>query len=228
MRIRRLLAACVLAGAAIVALPSVASADPGKAEAEHLRHCVEEALADTTGTTGTELQNELEDCHKAKSIVVPATAELLWGAIAFLIVAAVLMKYAFPMLKKTLKAREDKIRSDLEGAEQARLTAEQEAEAYRAQLADVNREAQRIVEESRADAERIREERLAATEAEVAELRARAEEDIRLATARAQTELQSRVKDLSIELAEKVVERNLDPDTQRALIDSYIGRVGSN
>ena len=80
MRIRRLLAACVLAGAAIVAMPSVASADPGKAEAEHLRHCVEEALADTKGTTGnSELQNALEDCHKAKSIVVPATAELLWG-----------------------------------------------------------------------------------------------------------------------------------------------------
>ena len=36
------------------------------------------------------------------------------------------------------------------------------------------------------------------------------------------------MKDLSIELAEKVVEHNLDADTQRALIDSYIAQVGSN
>ena len=47
-------------------------------------------------------------------------------------------------------------------------------------------------------------------------------DDIRLATERAQADLQASVKDLSIELAEKVVEHNLDADTQRALIDSYI------
>ena len=52
--------------------------------------------------------------------------------------------------------------------------------------------------------------------------RPRATDDIRLATERAQADLQASVKDLSIELAEKVVEHNLDADTQRALIDSYI------
>jgi len=58
--------------------------------------------------------------------------------------------------------------------------------------------------------------------------RARAQEDIRLATERAMADLQSRVAELSIELAEKVVERNLDRDTQIALIENYINQVGSN
>jgi F0F1-type ATP synthase membrane subunit b/b' len=40
-------------------------------------------------------------------------------------------------------------------------------------------------------------------------------------------DLRAQVADLSIGLAEKVVERNLDRDTQRALIDSYIDSVGS-
>ena len=51
---------------------------------------------------------------------------------------------------------------------------------------------------------------------------------IRRATERSQTELRRRVTELSIELAEKVVERNLDRDTQVALIDGYIARVGGN
>jgi F0F1-type ATP synthase membrane subunit b/b' len=41
-------------------------------------------------------------------------------------------------------------------------------------------------------------------------------------------ELQSRVAELSIELAEKVVEHNLDHETQIRLIENYINQVGSN
>ena len=64
-------------------------------------------------------------------------------------------------------------------------------------------------------------------EGDAAETRARAQEDIRLATERAQGDLQGRVAELSIELAEKIVERNLDRDTQLALVESYIGQVGN-
>ena len=69
---------------------------------------------------------------------------------------------------------------------------------------------------------------IARAETEAERVKARANEDIRLATERAKADLQASVKDLSIELAEKVVEHNLDADTQRALIDSYIDQVGSN
>ena len=40
-------------------------------------------------------------------------------------------------------------------------------------------------------------------------------------------ELRGRVAELSIELAEKIVERNLDRDTQLALVESYIDQVGN-
>ena len=62
---------------------------------------------------------------------------------------------------------------------------------------------------------------------DAAELRQRAQEDIKLATDRAMADLQGRVADLAIELAEKVVESNLDRDTQIALIENYINQVGS-
>ena len=40
-------------------------------------------------------------------------------------------------------------------------------------------------------------------------------------------DLRTQVASISIELAEKIVERNIDPSTQEQLIESYISSVGS-
>lgn len=224
MRIRRLLAAALLGGAMFFALAQPAGADPSTEANKELRECAEKALEGSNA----DLKNALDDCHKAKSIVVPAAPELLWGSIAFLIVLGVLVKFAFPTLKKTMQDRQDKIREDLEGAETARVEAERERDDYRSRIQASRQEAVDILEAARGDAERVRADIIARAETEANEIKARANDDIRLATERAQADLQSSVKDLSIELAEKVVERNLDPETQRALIDSYIAQVGSN
>ena len=137
------------------------------------------------------------------------------------------MKFAFPAIKKSLKAREEKIRGDLEGAESARREAEEEQRRYEAQLGDARTEGNRIVEEARQAAEQVRGDLIAKAEADAGEMRNRAQDDIRLLNERAMTDLQQRVGDLSIELAEKIVERNLDRDTQRALVESYISSVGN-
>ena len=228
MRIRRLLAAALLGGAMFFALAQPAGADPSKDANKELAECAEKAVNAYQKDSSVDLGAEIDDCHKAKSIVVPAAPELLWGSIAFLIVLGVLVKFAFPTLKKTLKDRQDKIREDLEGAESAKAEAERERDDYRAKIQDSRQESVEILEAARGDAERVRADIIARAETEANEIRARANEDIRLATERAQADLQASVKDLSIELAEKVVEHNLDADTQRALIDSYIAQVGSN
>jgi F-type H+-transporting ATPase subunit b len=165
---------------------------------------------------------------KARNPILPEGKEILWAVISFVIVFGLLAWKAWPAIKKALRDREDRIRGDLERAEQARLEAESSLDEYRRQLAEARNEASKIIEEARAAAEQVREERIAAIDGEIAEHRARAAEDIRLATERAMSELHGRVAQLSIELAEKVVERNLDRDTQVQLIENYINSVGSN
>lgn len=227
MRIRRLLLAGLLVVGVVVAMPTGAHASAGP---EEVFECVEKAIEDNTEGKTVDYEafkNDLDDCNKAKSLVTPATPEIVWGGIAFLIVLGVLMKFAFPALKKGLKARSDQISEDLEAASRAREEAEAEAAQYRAQIGDARSEGNVIVEEARADAERIRREVVARAEAEAADIRERAQEDIRLAQERAVSDLRAQVADLSIGLAEKVVERNLDRDTQIALIESYINSVGN-
>jgi F-type H+-transporting ATPase subunit b len=231
MHVRKLVAATGLAMVVSIALPAVAHAqDPGTKAGEHLVECVEEALTNNAAEIEAKdyegFENELEDCKKAPSLITPAVSEMIWGGLAFLIVFALLVKFAFPALKKGVKAREEKIRSDLEGAEHARQEAEEERARYQAQMADARGEANRIVEEARLAAEQVRHDVTARAEQEATEIRARANDDIRAARERAMSDLRGQVADISIELAEKIVERNLDRSTQEQLIESYISSVG--
>lgn len=229
MRIRRFLLAGMLVAGAAVAVPSAAYASTD--HAKEVYECVEKAAEKTApdrkkGDYETFL-NQLEDCNKAKSLFTPALPELIWGGIAFLIVLFVLMKFAFPALKKGLKDRSEKIQGDLDAASRAREDAEAEAAQYRSQIGDARSEASTIIEDARADAERIRREVVQRAEAEAADVKARAAEDVRLAQERAMSDLRSQVADISIGLAEKVVERNLDRATQEALVESFIDSVGN-
>ncbi|MFN8037040.1 MAG: F0F1 ATP synthase subunit B [Acidimicrobiia bacterium] len=229
MRIRRLLCAGLLAVTPIVALSvtatEAAAATPRAVKSGELRDCVEEALKKTKEA---DLKTAVDDCHKAPSLIAPATSELFWGAIAWAIVAFMLMKFGFPAVKKTLKAREDRIRDDLEAAEQAKAQADTELDQYRGQLADARNEANRIIAEARQSADDVKRDLVKAAEAEVAEMKARSAADVQRQTTQAMADLQARVGRLSIDLAEKIVERNLDHDTQMALVESYINQVGNN
>jgi F-type H+-transporting ATPase subunit b len=238
-RIRKVLLVGLVIGAALVAVPTTAHAagDHAKEYAECIAEAQEEAgltdesgEVDVEGATKTQLDdfdNAAEDCKKAKSLFTPALPELIWGGIAFLLVAFMLIKFAFPALKKGLKQREEKIRGDLEGAEHARQEAETERSRYQAQLADARTEANRIVEDARAAAEQVRQDAVGRADAEAAQIRARANDDIEGARERALADLRAQVADISIELAEKIVERNIDRSTQEQLIESYISSVGN-
>jgi F-type H+-transporting ATPase subunit b len=159
--------------------------------------------------------------------ILPATNELIWGAISFTILFIVLAKLAWPGLKKGLDDRAAKIRGGLDEAEKTRTEAQQILDEYKRQLTDAKSEAARIIEEARQAADRMRTDLRRQAETEVAELRQRAQEDINAQVQRAMADLHAKVAELAIELAEKVVERNLDRDTNLALIESYINQVSS-
>jgi F-type H+-transporting ATPase subunit b len=214
MRIRLFIAVTAIGLLGVFAAPGVAHAEPAS-EAEE--HCIE-LLEDG---------KKIDDCQEAPSLILPETNEIIWGGLAFLVLLLVMWKYALPPIRNMMKQRESRIREDLERAEQARTEAETELANYRRQVADARGEAARIIEEARQSADEVKRQIQAQAEADAAETRSRAQEDIRLASERAQADLQGRVADLSIELAEKIVERNLDRDTQLALVESYIGQVGN-
>ncbi|MBV9413023.1 MAG: F0F1 ATP synthase subunit B [Acidimicrobiia bacterium] len=169
----------------------------------------------------------IDDCQKAPSPILPATNELIWGGIAFVILFFLLAKFAYPTIKKGMDDRAEKIRTSIDEAEGARTDAQRILEEYQRQLADARSESARIIEEARQAADRLRQDLKRQAETEVGELRARAQEDIQAQVQRAMADLQARVGELAIELAEKVVERSLDRETNMQLIENYINEVGA-
>src|SRR3712207_2182317 len=88
--------------------------------------------------------------------IIPLWQELVLGVIAFAVLCFVLMKFVFPRMEETFRARVDAIEGGLKRAEAAQAEANQLLEQYRAQLAEARTEAARIRDEARADAEEIR------------------------------------------------------------------------
>jgi len=166
--------------------------------------------------------------QQAKNPILPATNEIIWGTLAFVILLIGMWKFAFPAVTKMMNDRTERIRSNLDSSEKVKAEAQQILDEYQRQLADAKNEANRIIEEARQTAEALRRDLMQRAEAEVAELRQRSAEDIAAAQDRALTDLRGRISDLVLNAAEKVVERNLDRDTNVALIESFINSVGAS
>lgn len=158
-------------------------------------------------------------------LVLPDIAELVWGVVAFVIVAWFLGRKVWPKIAQGVEQREQRIQGDLEAAEQAKTSAQSELEEYRAQLADARSEANRIIEEARQQAEQVRKDIQARAEKDAEAIVARAQETIEAERTRTIQELQGTIAAISIDLAEKVVGRSLDDKTQREFVDSYIRDV---
>jgi F-type H+-transporting ATPase subunit b len=171
---------------------------------------------------------KVDDCQEAPSPILPATNELIWGGISFVVLLVLLSKFAFPALKKGMDDRTERIRKDLDEAEGAKTEADRIREDYSRQLADAKAEAGRIIEEARQAADAVRRDLTARAEAEAQELRQRNAEQLEAERTRIMSELRGQVSTLAIELAEKVVEANLDRDANNRLIESYISQVGSS
>ena len=235
MRTRKLLAALALVLVGIFSVAGVAAAQEGDentgeseevgesgAEEEHdISHAAEECIHEL------EEGGEPEDCHDAPSPILPATNELIWGGITFLVLLLAMAKFALPAVRNMMEQRTERIRKDLDEAEQAKTEADRIREEYGRQLADAKSEAARIIEEARQAADAVRRDLTQRAEQEATELRQRNAEQLDAERARIMSELQGQVSALAIELAEKVVESNLDRAANERLIESYIQQVGN-
>jgi F-type H+-transporting ATPase subunit b len=161
----------------------------------------------------------------APNPILPSGVEILWGCLSFAILVFLMWKFAFPAVQKGMVARTDKIRGDLDAAEKIRVEAHSILDEYQRQLADARSEANRIIEEARQAADQLRQDMVRRADEEVAELRRRNMEDLKAAQDRVMGQLQLQVRDLAIELAEKVVGANLDRTRNLALVDQLIAEL---
>ena len=173
----------------------------------------------------TIMAQEEAEASSNVSLVLPETNELIAGIVAFLIVFFFVWKWAIPAINRTLEARQKAITGKLEDAERAKNEAENLRKDYEQQMADARSKGNALIEEARKSAEAMKADMIARAQAEADGIVTKAREEAAEEKSRALGEARREVANLSIDLAERVVGKNLDRETQLGLVDQYIAEL---
>lgn len=159
--------------------------------------------------------------------LLPETNELIYGALAFLVLLLIMSKVAFPSIQRTLTERSNNIEGKLEEAERQRQEAQRLLTEYRAKLDEAHAEARRLVEQARANADRLETELRAQAEDQARRIVERAQDTINAERERAVQSLRGEVGGLAVDLAARIVNESLDRDRQLRLVDQYLAELES-
>jgi F-type H+-transporting ATPase subunit b len=155
----------------------------------------------------------------------PSAGLIFWQIVVFVLVLAALMKFAYPHILGAVEAREARIRELLAAAARDREEAQTFLEEQRRQLDEVRTRAQEMGAEGREAGERIREEMIDQTRREQGEIMVRARREIRQEMERALEEIRNDAVELAIAAASRLVQRDLDQETNRRLVREYLEQV---
>ena len=162
-------------------------------------------------------------------LIKPQFGLIFWMALSFLILMFILGKFAFPIIMKSLKEREDSITNALSAADKAKK-----------EMAALQADNEKLLVQARAERDLMLKEARDTKDAIVSEAKnkAQAEANKILATTRetinneknaAITELKNQVAAMSIEIAEKILRQELSNDEkQKALMDNLMKDISLN
>jgi F-type H+-transporting ATPase subunit b len=164
---------------------------------------------------------------QAPNPIIPIWQEIVVGAIGFGLLCFVLMKYVFPRMEETFRARVEAIEGGIKRAEQAQAEANTLLDEYRQQLAEARSEAARIRDEARADAAGIRDELLAQAREESERIINAGREGLVAERSTIIRELRAEVGSLAVELASRIVGESLEDEARRrGTVDRFLAEIG--
>ena len=166
-----------------------------------------------------------QEVHEPVNLLSPNTGLMFWTLLIFIILLFVLAKFAFKPLTAAVEAREKKLEEMLKAAQDDRAEASRLLEEQKRAVDTARAEAQRLVAESRTTGEKMRAEMLEQTKHQQHELLARARAEIDTERKRAVADLRREAVELALAGASKVIERNLDDQTNRKLVESFLASV---
>ena len=137
--------------------------------------------------------------------LIPHTAEIVVGFIAFTLLFLVLKSKVVPMFEKAYAARTEAIEGGIERAEKAQLEAQRALVQYNEQLSSAQGEASKLREDARIQGAAILEELRTKAQEEAARITAAAHASIEAERQQAITSLRNEVGALAVELASKIV-----------------------
>lgn len=144
----------------------------------------------------------------------------------FIVLLALLKKFAWGPVMSMMEKRENYIANEIETAEKSRVEAEKAAKEANERLEQTKLEAQKIIENAKTAGMKQEQDIIASAKEEAERIKQAALADIENEKEKALQALQDKVASLSVLIASKVIEKELDAADQEKLINQYIKEVG--
>jgi len=163
--------------------------------------------------------------EKPRGLLDPHAGLMFWTLLIFVALWLLLRKYAFPAIFAAVEAREKALEDAIAAAKRDREEAAKLLEEHRRQIDAARADAQRLIAEGAKAGEKIRTEMIETARHQQQEILDRARQEIGAERDRAIAELRREAVDLAIKGASKVIERNLDDETNRKIVEQFLGSL---
>ena len=150
----------------------------------------------------------------------------IWHIIAtignLLVLTWIIKKLLWDRVQAVLAERRNQVDTIYQEAEVSRSEAEQNMLLYRNKLDHADEEADSIIRQATERADRLSDEIVAEAEKKAADAIRKADADITLEKKKAMNELKDEISEISVQIAQSVVEREIREEDHKELIDSFI------
>ncbi len=154
--------------------------------------------------------------------------QILISLCNLLIIFLILKKFLFKPVRNIIATRKAQIDADYAKADEAAKKAQASQEQWEATLATANDKADEILATARTNAQRRGDAVMGLAKEKADLIVRRAQEDAELEQRKAKEQIKRDLADVSVLLTEKMLDREINADDHRELIDSFIETIGDD
>ena len=156
---------------------------------------------------------------------VPGAA--IWTLVAFLLALPLMHKFVFGPILVALEKRDQKVEDAILAAGDAQRRAEEQVAAAKQQLEEARAEGKRMVQDALLRAERQAQDALREAKAEAERQLKKAREEIEAEKRKALLEIRAEVVKLTMLATSRLLQKQVDDETQRRLVGEFLETVGT-
>ncbi len=135
-------------------------------------------------------------------------------------------RFLFKPVNEILAKRQALTDKEISDAREAKADADKIREEYEGQMAGAKAEANKIISDAKKDAQDQADKMIKDAETAAHDIKAKAEADIEQEKKKAINEAKDQIGGLAMDIAGKVVEKEIREEDHRKLIDDFISKVG--
>jgi len=153
---------------------------------------------------------------------ITALGDTIVTLLSFLILMALIKKFAWKPLMKILTDREEMINGSIEKAESAREKAEKQKADANTQLKEVSAKANDILTRAQAEGTEMQQQIIKEAKEDASRIKLLTQKEIELERKQSLENLRSEIGSLSVDIARKIIGKEINQLDQNALIEKFI------